>query len=120
MKDLKTYYAIGEVAEMFDVNVSLIRYWSNTFKQIQPFKNKKGNRLYTPKDIEILKLIYHFVKEKGMTLKGAQQKLKEHYQGEDPSTEVISKLLKIREQLVDLRDQLELKNNIDDHSTTNH
>ncbi|QZT36637.1 MerR family transcriptional regulator [Halosquirtibacter xylanolyticus] len=119
MKDLKTYYSIGEVAEMFNVNVSLIRYWSNTFKQIQPHTNKKGNRLFTPKDLETLKLVYHFVKEKGMTLKGAQQKLKEQYQGEDPNLEVISRLLKIKEQLVNLRDQLDKKESNDQDTADN-
>ncbi len=75
----KMYYTIGEVAEMFKVNTSHIRFWSKHFDAIKPSTNKKGNRLYTPDDIEIIKRIYHLVKEKGYTLKGAQiemQKMK--------------------------------------------
>ena len=59
----KLYYTMGEVAEMFDVNASLIRYWESKFSCIRPHKNKKGNRLFTPEDIERLKQIYHLVKE---------------------------------------------------------
>ena len=71
-KSRKIYYTMGEVSEMFDVNPSLIRFWEQKFDILKPDKNKKGNRLFTPKDVENLKLIYHLVKEKGMTLKGAQ------------------------------------------------
>ena len=72
----KIYYTIGEVAEMFQVNTSHIRFWSNEFDVIKPSTNKKGNRLYTQSDIENLKKIYHLVKEKGFTLKGAKVELK--------------------------------------------
>lgn len=72
----KLYYSIGEVAEMFKVNTSLIRFWEKEFSIIKPLKNKKGNRLFTPKDIDNFHLIFHLVKEKGMTLKGAQKNLK--------------------------------------------
>src|SRR3954463_6502634 len=68
----KMYYTIGEVASMFKVNTSHIRFWSKHFDAIKPATNKKGNRLYTPADIEIIGRIYHLVKEKGFTLKGAQ------------------------------------------------
>ncbi|QZE14554.1 MerR family transcriptional regulator [Halosquirtibacter laminarini] len=118
MKDLKTYYTIGEVALMFDVNVSLIRYWSNTFKQIKPHKNKKGNRLFTTKDIENFKLIYHLVKEKGLTLKGAQIKLKETEETENPTAHIITKLLDIRKQLIQLKDQMDKKEKVHDQNTT--
>ena len=75
-QDKKLYYTIGEVAKMFNVNTSLIRYWEKEFSIIKPKKNRKGNRLFTPKDIENIKLIYHLVKERGMTLQGAKKKLK--------------------------------------------
>ena len=68
----KIYFTIGEVAEMFQVNTSHIRFWSNEFDVIKPSTNKKGNRLYTQSDIANLKKIYHLVKEKGFTLKGAK------------------------------------------------
>ena len=73
----KLYYSIGEVAEMFKVNTSLIRFWEKEFDVIKPKKNKEGNRFFTKKDIDNLHLIYHLVKEKGMTLSGAKKKLKE-------------------------------------------
>jgi DNA-binding transcriptional MerR regulator len=73
----KLYYAIGEVAQMFNVNTSHIRFWSKEFEVIRPATNKKGNRLYTQSDIENFKKIYHLVKEKGFTLKGAKSELKE-------------------------------------------
>jgi DNA-binding transcriptional MerR regulator len=68
----KIFYSIGEVAKMFDVNTSHIRFWSKQFDIIKPATNKKGNRMYTMGDIENFKVIYHLVKEKGFTLKGAK------------------------------------------------
>ena len=64
---------MGEVAEMFDVNASLIRHWESKFDCIRPHKNKKGNRMFSPEDVEKLKQIYHLVKERGMTLDGANK-----------------------------------------------
>ena len=74
----KRYYKIGEVAKAFDVNTSLIRFWENEFDVLKPKKNKKGNRLFTPEDLDNLKMIYFLVKEKGFTLEGAKNKLKEN------------------------------------------
>src|SRR3954470_2076340 len=73
----KLYYTIGEVAQMFSVNTSHIRFWSKEFEVIRPATNKKANRLYTQADLENFKRIYHLVKEKGCTLKGAKSELKE-------------------------------------------
>ncbi len=72
----KLYYTIGEVATMFSVNTSLIRFWEKEFSIIQPKKNKKGNRLFTPKDIINFNKIYNLVKEQGFTLEGAKNALK--------------------------------------------
>ena len=72
----KLYYSIGEVAEMFDVKTSLIRFWEKEFTQLKPKKNKKGNRLFTVKDIEKLNYIFILVKEQGFTLDGAKIQLK--------------------------------------------
>lgn len=102
----KLYYTIGEVAEMFQVNTSLIRFWEREFDVIQPKKNKKGNRLFTREDIENLHLIYHLVKEKGMTLKGAQKKMKENREDVHHNFEVISSLQSIRQMLIDIKDEL--------------
>ncbi|KAA6306656.1 hypothetical protein EZS27_041682, partial [termite gut metagenome] len=73
-EDDKLFYSIGEVARMFDVNESLLRYWEKEFPQIAPYKNSKGTRKYRKEDVEIIGLIYYLVKEKGMTLPGARQK----------------------------------------------
>ena len=67
---------MGEVAEMFDVNTSLIRHWESQFSILRPKRNKKGNRLFSPEDVENLKMIYHLVKERGMTLEGAKKALR--------------------------------------------
>jgi len=103
----RLFYSIGEVAEMFGVNTSLIRFWEKEFDIIKPHKNKKGNRLFTPKDVENFHLIFHLVKEKGMTLKGAQKKLKENHDDTVNNFEVVSKLKEIRELLVEVRDNID-------------
>ncbi len=102
----KLYYTIGEVAKMFDVNTSLIRFWEKEFDIIKPHKNKKGNRLFTPQDVDNFHLIYHLVKEKGMTLKGAEKKLKENKEDTIENFEVIKRLKEIRETLVEIKESL--------------
>ena len=74
----KLFYPIGEVAKMFDVNTSLIRFWEKEFDIIKPKKNNKGNRLFTQQDVDNFHIIFHLVKERGMTLSGAKKKLKEN------------------------------------------
>jgi DNA-binding transcriptional MerR regulator len=102
----KLYYTIGEVAAMFDVNTSLIRFWEKEFEIIEPKKSKKGNRLFTQKDVENLKVIYHLVKERGFTLAGAKKKLSENRTDVAQNSEVVEKLREIRGFLVELRDSL--------------
>jgi len=102
----KLYYSIGEVAGMFNVNTSLIRFWEKEFDIIKPHKNKKGNRLFTPQDVDNFHLIFHLVKEKGMTLKGAKLKLKENKEDTINNFEVISRLKDIRSLLVEVRDNI--------------
>jgi len=102
----KHFYTIGEVAEMFGVNASLIRFWEKNFDNIKPQKNKKGNRLFTPEAIEEIKLVYYLVKERGMTLKGAQQKIKGNKAGALHEEEVVEKLKGIREMLVEIKNEL--------------
>ncbi|MDE6861354.1 MAG: MerR family transcriptional regulator, partial [Alistipes sp.] len=92
----KLLYSMGEVTEMFDVNASLIRYWESKFDCIRPRKNKKGNRLFTPEDVENLKLIYHLVKEKGMTLEGANRTMKNHRRAVAGDASLLERLQKIR------------------------
>ncbi len=100
------YYSIGEVAKMFDVNVSLIRYWENEFDILKPKKNKKGNRLFTPKDINNLHLIHYLVKEKRLTLEGVKLKLKENKQDTIQNFEVVKKLKNIKSMLLEIRDSI--------------
>jgi DNA-binding transcriptional MerR regulator len=102
----KLYYSIGEVADKFKVNTSLIRFWEKEFDIIKPHKNKKGNRLFTPQDVDNFHLIFHLVKEKGMTLKGAKLKLKENKEDTVNNFEVVSRLKEIRSLLVEVRDNI--------------
>lgn len=102
----KLYYSIGEVAGILDVNPSLIRYWEDEFNIIRPKRNKKGNRLFTREDIDRLKLIHHLLKNKGYTLKGAKEAMKENMGGLLKEQEVIQRLTQIRKQLLDLRSEL--------------
>ncbi len=103
----KLYYSIGEVAVMFNVNASLIRFWEKEFKIIKPKKNKKGNRLFTPEDIKNFRLIHHLVKEKGYTLKGAKESLKQNPEDIDNKAEVLESLSRIRKQLVEIKESFE-------------
>lgn len=103
---LKVYYSIGEVANMFDVNPSLIRFWEKEFDIIKPHKNKKGNRQFTQTDIDNFHLIYHLVKEKGMTLKGAQMKIRKNKEETEQTFEIIRRLKNIREELISIKEQL--------------
>ena len=102
----KRYYGIGEVARAFDVNTSLIRFWEKEFDIIKPKKNKKGNRLFTQKDIDNFHIIYHLVKEKGMTLKGAKKKIKENKEDTEHNFEIIRSLESIKEMLIEVRESL--------------
>lgn len=102
----KLYYSIGEVAKAFGVNTSLIRFWEKNFDVLQPKKNAKGNRLFTPKDIENLKLIYHLVKEKGYTLDGAKAALKDEAKLRK-KMDVLTRLEYIRSELVKLKHSLD-------------
>ncbi|MBO5465041.1 MAG: MerR family transcriptional regulator [Alistipes sp.] len=106
----KLYYTMGEVAEMFDVNASLIRHWESKFSCLRPHKNKKGNRLFSPEDIERLKQIYHLVKERGMTLEGANKVMRASAKTADLSrdTEMLERLQRIRAALVEVREELKL------------
>lgn len=102
----KLYYSIGEVAEMFNVNPSLIRYWEKEFDIIKPKKNKKGNRFFTLEDIEHFNIIYYLVKELGLTLKGAQKKLKENKEGTMNNYEVVKSLKEIKSLLLEIREEV--------------
>ncbi|MEM9142053.1 MAG: MerR family transcriptional regulator [Bacteroidota bacterium] len=102
----KRYYAIGEVANAFGVNTSLIRFWEKEFDVLKPKKNAKGNRKFTPEDIDNLKLIYHLVKERGFTLEGAKLHLKENRKKALSNFEIIEKLERVKAELIKIKDAL--------------
>ncbi|TQD39724.1 MerR family transcriptional regulator [Haloflavibacter putidus] len=102
----KRYYGIGEVAEAFKVNASLIRFWEKEFDVIKPKKNAKGNRKFTPEDIKNLELIYHLVKVRGFTLEGAKTHLKEEKAETLSNFEIVRKLEKIKNELTEIKNQL--------------
>ncbi len=102
----KLFYSMGEVSEMFDVNASLIRHWESKFDVLRPRKNKKGNRMFSPGDVENLKLIYHLVKERGMTLEGANRCLKRNRGALTRDAELLERLQRVRAMLVEVREEL--------------
>jgi len=105
----KKYYSIGEVATMFKVAPSLIRYWEGEFDIINPKKDRKGNRRYTKPDIQKIKYIYHLVKEKGYTLQGAQEVIKAGTDQGFNKVVAVQKLQEIKDFLISIRDQYNSK-----------
>ena len=105
-KQKKLFYQIGEVASELNVNVSLIRFWEKEFDIIKPKKNKKGNRQFSQKDFDNLKIIHFLVKEKGYTLEGAKKKIKENKEDKIDNLNIVRHLKEIRKFLVDLKEQL--------------
>jgi len=99
----KIYYSIGEIAEILNVKNSLIRFWEKQFDIIKPKKNSRGNRIFTKNDLENLLLIHHLLKEKKYTIQGAKKKIRENKSGVKRNFEIITKLKKIRSQLVEIR-----------------
>lgn len=106
-KNFKLYYSIAEVAEMFDVNQSLLRFWEKEFPQIAPKTSGRGIRQYHKEDVDTIALIYHLVKEKGMTLPGARQKLKDNGEATIRNFEIVNRLKDIREELLSIKKELD-------------
>jgi DNA-binding transcriptional MerR regulator len=102
----KVYYSISEVAELFEVNASLIRFWEKEFDILKPLKNKKGNRLFTKQDLDKIRIIYHLVKERGYTLQGARDKMKVNMEEVERKVEIMDSLQKIKGFLLELKDDL--------------
>ncbi len=102
----KRYYSIGEIAKAFNVNTSLIRFWEKEFDILKPRKNAKGNRMFTPEDLKNLQLIYHLVKEKGFTLDGAKEHLKNGKKKPLDTMEIIAKLQTIKQELLNIKNEL--------------
>lgn len=102
-KNLKLYHSISEVAQMFDVNESTLRFWEKEFDVISPRKTAKGTRFYKQDDIDAIRLIYHLVKERGMTLAGARQKLKDNKDSTIRHEDIVNRLKMIKEELLSLK-----------------
>ena len=103
---IKRYYRIGEIAKAFNVNASLIRFWDKEFEALKPKKNAKGNRRFTPEDVQNLKLIYNLVKERGYTLEGAKTYLKEQDQKSLDNFKIITKLEGVKNELMKIKNKL--------------
>ncbi len=102
----KLYYTIGEVAEMFNVSKSLIRFWESEFDLLRPHKNSKGDRRFTKQNIEQFNTIYHLVKERGFTLEGAKKELKANKDKIIKRQQSLTSLKKIKGFLTDLKDKV--------------
>ena len=102
----RLYYSIGEVAKMFNVNTSLIRFWEKEFDIIKPKKNKKGNRLFTQQDVDNFYVIYNLVKERGYTLQGAKEKLRKNKDDTIKNIEIVKSLNKVRNFLIEIKKEL--------------
>ncbi|KHJ37402.1 MULTISPECIES: MerR family transcriptional regulator [Pedobacter] len=102
----KLYYPIGEVADMFQVNTSMIRFYEKEFEILQPKKNAKGNRLFRPEDIENLKIIFHLIKDKGFTLQGAKDYMKGNRNEVAENQKIIDSLEKLKAFMLNLNEEL--------------
>lgn len=105
-KNTKVYYSIGEVAKTFDVSTSLIRFWEKEFSVLRPRKNKKGNRLFTERDMRYFHMIYNLVKVKGYTLQGAKDALKDGFDEIEERVIIINTLNKIKDFLLELDSEM--------------
>ena len=108
----KLYFSLGEVAKHFDVNESLLRFWETEFDIISPRKTQGGTRQYTREDITNIEIVYHLVKEKGMTLEGARQELKKKFNDTEQKIEVVNRLEKIKKELESLSKMFDELDNI--------
>jgi len=104
----KRYYSISEVADMFNVSKSLVRFWEQEFSSLKPHKSRNGERLFTPKNIAQFELIYHLVKERGFTLKGAKKEIKARKQRLKQKEKILKKLQQVRRGLEDLKVEVRL------------
>jgi DNA-binding transcriptional MerR regulator len=102
----KMYYTMGEVSTMFGVNQSLLRFYEKEFSILQPKKNKKGNRYFTPEDLENFKIIFHLINDKGYTIQGAKDHLKSNIGDTRDNQRVINSLENLKKFLLEVRDEL--------------
>ncbi|MEO7209824.1 MAG: MerR family transcriptional regulator [Chitinophagaceae bacterium] len=103
----KSYYPISEVAQWFNVNTSLIRFWENEFSILKPKKNKKGDRLFRPEDVKNLQLIYHLLRERKFSIEGARQYLKDNHAKAMAELKTVQSLSRIKYFLLELKANLD-------------
>lgn len=106
MSDSKIFFSIGEVARLFDLNESTLRFWEKEFDNIQPKKTTKGFRQYTKADIENIRMVYHLVKEKGMTLVGAKKVIHDNKRKLSTKLELLDRLTAIKEELLAIKAEI--------------
>ncbi len=102
----KLFYSISEVAAMFNVNQSNLRFWEKEFKQLSPKRNAKGTRFYSPEDIQIIKQIIYLVSEQKLTLDGARRKLSQKKDVVAKQQEVVERLKAIKQELIGIANAL--------------
>ena len=102
----KKYFTISEASKLCVVKQHTLRFWEKEFDILKPKKNKKGNRMFTKKDMRNLDIIYHLVKERGFTLEGAKKKLKENKSDTIDNITIINKLKELKSFLVEMRNEL--------------
>ena len=105
-KDLKMYFSIGEVAAIFNVNETLLRFWEKEFPQIKPKKIGRNIRQYTKEDIEQIRLIYTLVKVRGFKIAAARETLKKNKEGATNTMEVLERLQKVKAELLAIKKEL--------------
>ncbi len=105
-KNLKTYFSIGEVAKMFDVSESLLRFWESEFPSIQPQKGLRNIRQYTAETIDEINIVYNLVKVRGMKISAARELIEKNHDKEVGTSELIDRLLDIRQQLLNIKKEL--------------
>jgi DNA-binding transcriptional MerR regulator len=105
--DQKLYHTIGEAARMLDVNASTLRFWEKEFDCIKPFRNKRGIRFYHPEDLECLQLIHYLLKEKGFTIPGAREQIRNNRKQAATQLDLVNTLRRTRDFLIMLRDSID-------------
>ena len=106
--DLKLYYSICEVSKMYGVTETTLRYWEREIPQLKPKKAGRNIRQYTKEDLELVKLIQHLLKERGMTLEGVRRRLSKNKEAASKHAEVIDRLRTVRKRLLEMRDALDV------------
>jgi DNA-binding transcriptional MerR regulator len=102
----KQYFSISETAEMFGVKTSLLRSWENSFELLKPFKNQKGTRFFTQKDVEVIRTILYLTKEKGYTLQGARDAIRGNFSNTATPAEIVHKLNTVKDFLLEIKKNL--------------